>query len=262
MNIPTNEIIKQCTNKKEIGLLLNQAEKAFITWETIWSNFIEAPIREEFLEKVKILNDIQCYSDGGYENAERHRICFTRASQGITFQEEKTPIKGLNIEGNFLFEKAEKDDFLKALNDLGACSLDIGDIWLMGDRGAQAICTQEISLKISGKIGIARNVKIFCEVLEIDQLNFPTRKKSKKIKSVESSKRLDAIASAGFGLSRGKTVDQIKIGKVRINWKTIKQASRILEKGDRIQIEDKGMIEILSLEKTTRGRWRVELQRE
>ncbi len=262
MNIPINVIIKNCTNKKEIGLLLNQAEKAFITWETIWSNFIEAPIREEFLEKVKILNDIKCYSDGGYENAERHRICLSRAPEGILPQTERAPLKGLNIEGNFLFEKADKADFLMALKGLGARSIDIGDLWLMGDRGAQAICTPEISLKLSGKVGLTRNVKIFCEVLEIDQLNFPTRKKSRKIQSVEASKRLDAIASAGFGLSRGKIVDQIKAGKVRINWKTIKQSSRLLEKGDRIQLDDKGMIEVLSLEMTTRGRWRVELQRE
>ena len=90
-------------------------------------------------------------------------------------------------------------------------------------------------------------------------LRIPLRKSPREISSVEASKRLDAIASAGFGLSRSKIIKQLKTGKVRMNWEPIHSASRSLSIGDRIQLEGKGSVEIIHIEQTKRERWRVEL---
>ena len=79
---------------------------------------------------------------------------------------------------------------------------------------------------------------------------------------MEASKRIDAIASAGFGLSRAKITNQIKEGRLRLNWKTMTQSSRSVGVGDRIQLEGKGSIEVLNIELTKRERWRVELLRQ
>ncbi len=46
--------------------------------------------------------------------------------------------------------------------------------------------------------------------------------KKKEITTVEASMRLDAIASAGFGMSRSKMVDAIAAGDVRVNWKEVR----------------------------------------
>ena len=81
------------------------------------------------------------------------------------------------------------------------------------------------------------------------------------LSSVEASCRLDAIASAGFGISRSKVISQIKAGRLRHNWQTIRLASRELVVGDRLQLQDRGMVEVLSLTLTKRERWRVELKR-
>ena len=262
MVFPIDELVKGSKNKQAIKLLLLQASKAFISWETIWSEFISAPIKEEFLEKVNILEELRCYSDGGYPNAERHRICFSRVSNKAFFSSRPVPLKGLNIQGNFLFDRAQKSDFRKSLEGIGASSKEIGDIWLKGDRGAQVICTPEVSLRLNGKTGMVRNVEIHCESLQIDQLTLPATRLPKRFKSVEASKRLDAIASAGFGMSRGKIAKQIKLGRLRLNWEPIKLASRLVLIGDRIQLEDKGSLEILNIQQTNRGRWRVELLRQ
>jgi len=48
---------------------------------------------------------------------------------------------------------------------------------------------------------------------------------------------------------------------LRHNWQTIRLASRELVVGDRLQLQDRGMIEVLSLTLTKRERWRVELKR-
>ena len=51
---------------------------------------------------------------------------------------------------------------------------------------------------------------------------------------MEASCRLDAIASAGFGLSRAKIVTHVKAGRLRLNWGNVRQASRELVVGDRL----------------------------
>jgi hypothetical protein len=40
-----------------------------------------------------------------------------------------------------------------------------------------------------------------------------------KLTSVEASLRLDAVASAGFGLSRSKMVTMVESGSVMVDWK-------------------------------------------
>ncbi len=50
--------------------------------------------------------------------------------------------------------------------------------------------------------------------------------------TVEASMRLDAIASAGFGMSRSKMANAIAAGDVRINWKDITQTSYNVKSGD------------------------------
>ena len=88
------------------------------------------------------------------------------------------------------------------------------------------------------------------------------QKKPKRLTTVEASTRLDAIASAGFGQSRSKIVNQIKEGNIRLNWKLTKRSNQVLVVGDRIHLEGKGALEVIGLEITKRQRWKVELLRQ
>ena len=135
----------------------------------------------------------------------------------------------------------------------------IGDIWITGDKGAHAICTPEASKFLEHQQGFIRDVKIIYKSLELTELQLPQQRNPRKISTVEASRRLDAISSAGFGLSRAKVINQIKQGKLRFNWHTTNNASRSLSIGDRLQLEGKGSLEVINLELTKRGRWRVEL---
>ncbi len=49
-------------------------------------------------------------------------------------------------------------------------------------------------------------------------MEIPFKRPEKIINTVEASTRVDAIASAGFGLSRSKITTQIKQGYLRLNW--------------------------------------------
>jgi RNA-binding protein YlmH len=78
---------------------------------------------------------------------------------------------------------------------------------------------------------------------------------------VEASLRLDAIASAGFGMSRSKMVDLINGNEVRVNWKEVTQASYQLKAGDLISIRGKGRLNIGEIAVTKKDRYRVQLTR-
>jgi RNA-binding protein YlmH len=78
---------------------------------------------------------------------------------------------------------------------------------------------------------------------------------------VEASLRLDAVASAGLGVSRSRMAEQIRAGAVRVNWQTVTSPSRELRQGDRIRLEGRGELEVLEVEATKRERWRLQLRR-
>ncbi len=262
MTLPKKELLKKSKNPEQIAPLLNQAESALKTWSYQWSPFISAPICEEALKIMAPLNNIHWHSDGGYPGAERQRMQCICHFDSAPFTLESAPITGMRIEGNFLFDRATPQDFRRALEMLDISPNGVGDIWITGDRGAQALCTPEAAKALNGAHGLVRDVEIFCEAVEISQLQLPFKRAPKKSTTVEASTRIDAIASAGFGLSRAKIVSHIKDGRLRLNWRPLRQSSKQIQVGDRIQLESKGTVEVLKINLTKRNRWRVELLRE
>ena len=168
---------------------------------------------------------------------------------------------GLRLEGNFLFDRAEPDDMRQALMHLDVNADAIGDLWLRGDRGAQAACTPEAGEHLNGLTGQVRDVPLLLETVPLEALQWPAKRTPRLLRSVEASCRLDAIASAGFGLSRSKVTREIREGRLRLNWGAIRQASRDIKVGDQLQLQDRGSVEVLSLTLTKRERWRVEMMR-
>tara|TARA_Y100001933_G_scaffold163304_1_gene161626 strand:+ start:156 stop:884 length:729 start_codon:yes stop_codon:yes gene_type:complete len=238
--------------------LIDQAETVLRTWQPSWSPFLSGPELEDS-RRLESLTELRLVRDGGRPGTERCRLQLSRSDQEL--QPEPTPISGLRLEGNFLFDRAEPEDMRQALIDLGVTADGIGDLWLRGDRGAQAVCTPDAAGRLNGQTGRVRDVTLTVEAVSIDSLQWPAQRLPKRFSSVEASRRLDAIASAGFGLSRSKVTRQIREGRLRLNWHPVRQASRDLNVGDRLQLQDRGSVEVLNLELTKRDRWRVEMLR-
>ena len=232
--------------------LIDQAETVLRTWQPSWSPFLSGPELEDS-RRLESLTELRLVRDGGRPGTERCRLQLSRSDQEL--QPELTPISGLRLEGNFLFDRAEPEDMRQALIDLGVTADGIGDLWLRGDRGAQAVCTPDAADHLNGQTGRVREVTLTLEAVSIDSLQWPAQRLPKRFISVEASRRLDAIASAGFGLSRSKVTRQIREGRLRLNWHPVRQASRDLNVGDRLQLQDRGSVEVLNLELTKRDRW-------
>ena len=81
------------------------------------------------------------------------------------------------------------------------------------------------------------------------------------IRSVEASLRLDAIASAGFRLSRGKLQELIDGGDLRVNWRPAAKGSATLKAGDVVTVRGKGRLVLGSVEVSKKEKFIVEIQR-
>tara|TARA_Y100001968_G_scaffold269476_1_gene260281 strand:+ start:244 stop:1032 length:789 start_codon:yes stop_codon:yes gene_type:complete len=262
MYLPKEKILFNSHFRQELEDLLKYAEKAIKDRQTVWSPFISAKLAEEVKTKFYNLNDISLFFEGGFPSAERKRICFIRSDDKMSYPHSDIPIKGIYLKGNFLFDRAKQNDFRDILHELEAEAGEIGDIWLIRDRGAQAICSQKCADLMHHKIGKLRDVEIAIEALNINEMEIPFKRPEKIINTVEASIRIDAIASAGFGLSRSKITTQIKQGCLRLNWELNNQTSKSLKIGDLIHLEKKGSLKILGIDKTKKDRWRIKILRQ
>ena len=261
--INLKEILINSNYKKETEELINIANLAYKHWETYWTGFNSTYVCEEILKDFENLNDFKFFIYGGFSSAQRSRIaCF----RGDNIPEEDAlksnfPAQGIKINGNFLFDNATQDDFRSLLNEIGLNQLKVGDIWTTGDRGAQGIIDNLDIEHLDEKIFYLRDVKVKINVVGIDELQIPSGRTKKLVNTVEASTRLDAIASAGFRVSRTKIIERIENGMLRLNGSKVNKPTINLKIGDKLELENKGFIEILNLEITKRERWKVKLLR-
>ena len=261
--IDLKEILINSNYKKETEELINIANLAYKHWETYWTGFNSTYVCEEILKDFENLNDFKFFIYGGFSSSQRSRIaCF----RGDNIPEEDAlksnfPAQGIKINGNFLFDNATQDDFRSLLIENGVNQLKVGDIWTIGDRGAQGIIDNLDIKHIDEKIFYLRDVKVKVNVVGIDELQIPSGRSKKLVNTVEASTRLDAIASAGFRVSRTKIIEKIENGMLRLNGSKVNKPTINLKIGDKLELENKGFIEILNLEITKRERWKVKLLR-
>lgn len=136
----------------------------------------------------------------------------------------------------------------------------LGDVIVLGERGAQAIVVPEMVEFLELELKQVRSVPVKTQRIELSELKIKEPKK-KELTTVEASLRLDAVASAGFGMSRSKMVDLIAAGDVRVNWKETTQSSQPVKSGDLIAIRGKGRLEVGEVAVTKKERYRVQLTR-
>ena len=261
MYLPKEKILFNSRFKRELETLIEYAERAIKERKPTWTPFVSEQLIEEVKNKFNNLSDISFRYEGGFPNAERKRICFARPEDVINSSYPYIPIEGIYIKGNFLFDRATPNDFREILKTLKATTNEIGDIWLIRDRGAQAICSQKCAKLMDQQRSQLREVEITIEALSLKEMEIPFKRPEKVINTVEASTRIDAIASAGFGLSRSKITTQIKQGCLRLNWESNSQPSKCVNIGDIIHLDKKGSLKILNMAKTKKERWRIKLVR-
>lgn len=256
--LPKDEILKGVENREEITRVIDIAEQAIKTWEAVCTDFLSPPVMVEAKEKFSFLTDIQFLVWGGYPQAERTRMAINRSD--LPLDVSQVPLAALDVAGNFLFDTANHRDFLGAILGTGVVRQKVGDILVLGERGAQIIVVPELVQFLEANLTQVRSVPVKTREIALEELKVRPPKK-KEMTTVEASMRLDAVASAAFGMSRSKMSSAIAQGNVRINWKPITQPSHGVKEGDLIAVQGKGRAAVGEVSITKKQRYRVQLTR-
>lgn len=169
---------------------------------------------------------------GGYPGSER-QLCFFLAD----WQEEDSvrsdpegPLAALEAKfpaGASLTHR----DVLGALMGLGLTREVLGDILLPQPGLCQVVALREAApILLSQWEGAGRWKAGFGEV-PLDRLS-PRPPQVKTIRDTVATPRLDAVAAAGFSLSRGKAAALIASGRVSLNHRECLKADRQVSEGD------------------------------
>jgi photosystem II S4 domain protein len=256
--LPREDLLKGVENRDAVIRTIDQAEQAIKTWEVVQSDFWSPPEYVEIQQTFARLTEVQLVAAGGYAQAERQRLAIARSE--LPLDAEQVELATLEIAGNFLFDPATHRDFLGAILGTGIVRDRVGDIIVLGERGAQAIVVPELVEFLEMNLTQVRSVPVRTQRIDWSELKIREPKK-KEMTTVEASLRLDAIASAGFGMSRSKMTDLIEAGDVRVNWKEMSSSSHQLKTGDLIAIRGKGRVEVGEVALTKKDRYRIQLTR-
>ncbi len=256
--LPKDDLLKGVEHRDCLARLLDQAEQALKTWEVVYSDFLSPPEQAEAQRIFQRLTDVHLGAWGGYPQAERQRLAMARPD--LPLEVGDMPLTLLQVAGNFMFDPASHRDFLGAVLGTGLVRAKIGDILVAGERGAQVIVVPEVAEFLGLQLTQVRSVPVKTQAIPWSELRVRPPQQ-KQLTTVEASLRLDAIASAGFGMSRSKMADLISAGDVRVNWKTITQPSHALKTGDLVAIRGKGRLTVGEVAVTKKDRYRVDLSR-
>ncbi|CAA7408599.1 unnamed protein product [Spirodela intermedia] len=235
--------------------VIEMARRASIRRSIIHTNFLTPPVVKEATMALEKLADVRAVAQGGYPQAERCRI-----SVGHPDTMETTPdaISAVRISGNFEFDPCAHGDFLGAILGTGIVRDKVGDILLQGEKGAQVLIVPELVDFLVSTLDKVGNVSVSCTEIPLLALEYePPRTRS--FRTIEASLRVDALASAGFKISRSKLVSLISNGDVRVNWSPVTKNGATLKTGDVVSVSGKGRLKVGEIVATKKGKFSVEL---
>ncbi|CAM8992202.1 unnamed protein product [Rhodiola kirilowii] len=245
------------SSSEDVKRILEMARRASSRREVLHTDFLTPPVAKESMQIIEKLADVKAVAQGGYPQAERCRISVGHP-EALT--SDPDVVAALSITGNFGFQPCSHGDFLGAILGTGIAREKLGDIILPGngEKGAQILIVPELVDFIITSLDKVGNVPVSCKKLPLLALEYePARTKS--FKAVEASLRVDAVASAGFKISRTKLGNLISSGDVRVNWSTVTKNGFPLKTGDIVSVSGLGRIQIGEINETRKGKFAIEI---
>ncbi|XP_059277126.1 uncharacterized protein LOC132031254 isoform X1 [Lycium ferocissimum] len=242
---------------EDVKRIVELAKRASLRREVLHTDFLTPPVIKESMQVLEKLADLKIVAQGGYPEAERCRLSLGHP-EALTSDPDN--VAALSISGNFSFQPYSHGDFLGAILGTGITRNKLGDILLQGEKGAHVLVVPELSDFLISALDKVGNVSVSCKKIPLLALEYePPRTKS--LKAIEASLRLDAVASAGFKVSRTKMSSLISNGDVRVNWSTVTKSNTTIKTGDMISVSGEGRLKIGEISSTRKGKFAVELIR-
>lgn len=168
---------------------------------------------------------------GGYEGAERRLLLFLPDWLERSDAESQSPIRLLRAVFREEYHLTHRD-FLGSLMGMGIVREKVGDI-LVGPDSADLMVLDTVADYLLRSWDSAGRARLTVSAIEPENLHIP-RVQCKEVRDTVSSLRLDAVASSGFRMARGRAAALIESGKVQVNWRECVKPDKLLSAGDMV----------------------------
>lgn len=166
---------------------------------------------------------------GGYSGAERQVCAFLPDWQEEDDFLAAPPLRALRAafreEG-----KLTHRDFLGAILGLGLDREKVGDL-LVGPASCDILVWEDAAEFLLTHLDSAGRARLTVEEVTLEDLRVPEAR-VKLVRDTVATLRLDAVASCGFSLSRGRAAELISAGKVLLNHRECTKPDRLVAEGD------------------------------
>lgn len=249
----------QSADERRAGArVLDLVEQALRYDKAVATDFLDPHERQVVVSVLGSIPEVSFRAYGGYPKAERQRLLiFPEYESGEELEE---PVAALEIAVRSGPGEVGHRDCLGALLGTGIDRAKVGDI-LVTPRGFQAVVALEVADFLAGQLTRVGRADAAVQRIDLDQLDVEPER-VKEVRTTVASLRLDAVAAAGYGVSRTRMAREIKAERVKLNWRPVRDPAREVGPGDVVSIRGRGRVVVEAVEGTTRkGRISVVLKR-
>lgn len=241
------------------GIILDRIEQLERDGQWQISDFLD-PHQQRTADRVlHFFQELKSVTWGGYPEAKRCRLLLYPAERQAG--KANVALAVLEVDAGARAEQLCQRDFLGAILGLGLRREKIGDILVLEQRKAQIIVHPEIVPFLLSSWEEVGKYSVVIREITLEQLT-PSPLHFKEIKTTVASLRLDAVASAGFALSRSKLAPAIRANQVKLNWQSVTSASAVVKAGDIISLAGRGRVEVAEvLGESKKGRIQLLLKK-
>lgn len=222
-------------DEKEIQQLKNRfhdlADKSFQQGIFTFTGFLGLSEQDVFWKEEARLKYASYGINGGCEDAERVVVRFGSAEE--LGYEVPYPIVCIHIEplqAKFADELSHRD-FLGALMNLGIERSTLGDI-KAGEKEAYLFCLDSIADFICENLVQVRHTHVKCSV--VAEAGSIPKEEPLSVTIQVQALRADAVLAKVYGISREKSLEFFRAGKVYVDGRLCENNSRVLKAGETV----------------------------
>lgn len=213
------------------------AERSFSQGTYTFTGFLGLSEQDVFWQEEPKLRYAGYALYGGFEGADRVMVRFGSAEE--LGYEVPFPIACIHVAPvlqKFADELSHRD-FLGALMNLGIERSTLGDI-RAGEKQAYLFCQDSMAEFLCGNLKQVKHTQVRCAVTEDFEALCP---EEPSIVTVQvQSLRVDAVLAKVCNLSREKSLELFRAGKVYVNGRLCENNSRLLEPGETVNARGYG----------------------
>ena len=213
----------------------------------------------ETLLRLAGARETEYVSLGGYEGAERRNFLFLPDWLDLESAAEQSPLRCLRAKYRPEYDLTHRD-ILGSLMGMGITREKTGDI-LAGKESCDLIVLEGVADFLLQSWDQAGRAKLSVSAIDVSELSAP-EESCQEVRDTVMSLRLDAVASTGFKMARGKAASLIESGKVQVNWQECTKPDRLLAEGDTVSARGLGKFLVEAVGGVTKkGRTSIVLKR-